>query len=495
MKKVTKLASLLFIATFALYSCINDANVAALDMTDPDQEGNLALVCEIPNVSETRNAESSGATDTGSESEYKVNKLTIYLFDATTKAFVEQKELTNFTYAAPNGSSIRYNTKKITVKPGFYNIFAIANGKIAATDFSTQDKFLASVDKSTYSQGKISNVPESGFMMSNRGAANLNVVVDEPTKSKTTNISISLERVVAKIELTQLKESFQLLDDDGKPYCTIKLNNFRIMNLATEFYTFRHTAVLNDFQEPSSYTSANFGNISDNNCYVIDPYFFKKSPNEDDAKNFTNADGFFADALVEIDKDDKKWTGMNTPGNWSYIYCLENCMFSTAQKNAYTTGVMFKATVDIATDHVFDEKGQVVNNPNNWPTRLYFCGKKFYTSIDAIKFKYEIPDYITSGSSAEELAKVHIKYFDKTANYSCYYNYWIKHLDNNSPEMGVMEFGIVRNNVYKLSVSKISDIGTGEPPIKPEQPDENDAVLEIDFSVFPWVIRDQNVEL
>lgn len=91
-----------------------------------------------------------------------------------------------------------------------------------------------------------------------------------------TSVSIGLERVVAKVELTQTQETFPLTDPSGKTYCTIKLNNFRMLNLATQFYTFRHTAVLNSFQEPDSYTDENFGDINDNNGYVIDPYFFKK---------------------------------------------------------------------------------------------------------------------------------------------------------------------------------------------------------------------------
>lgn len=495
MKQLTKLASLLFIATFAMYSCINDADVAAPDITSPNETGNLALTFEIPNSSNTRSAESSGSTETGSESEYKINELTIYLFDAVTKIFVEQQTLTNFTFATTSGSAVKYNSKRITVKPGVYNIFAIANGKTAATDFSTQEKFLASIDKTTYNQGKIVSVPTEGFMMSNRGAANQNVKVDEPTNfNYITNISISLERVVAKIELTQTQESFPLKDDKGNVYCTIKLSNFRIMNLATQFYTFRHTAVLTDFQEPSAYTDVNFDKINDNNGYLIDPYFFKKSPNEEDAKNFTNADGYFVEALVDKNSSNYHWEAMTNANNWSRIYCLENSMYVTAQRNAYTTGVMFRATMDIAADHIFDEKGQIASNPDKYQG-LYYCGKNFFTSTDAIKFKYDIPGHINDQSTAEELAKYHIKYFARTANYSCYYNYWIKHLDNNSPEMGVMEFGIVRNNIYRLSVTKISDIGTGEPSIKPEQPDENDAILDIDFDVFPWVIRNQDVEL
>ena len=295
MKRFNQLMSLLLFAAVTQYSCINDADVAFSDETHSDSNGNLALFFEIPNVALSRSAESSGVTEVGSKEEYAVKSLTVYLFDSTTKTLKDQQELKNINQTGANGQKIQYTADKITVNPGTYNIFAIANGKAITGNISTQDSFLNAVDGITYSEGKIPSVPANGFVMTNRGAANLNVEVSKPTDSdKVTSVSISLERVVAKIELTQKQETFPLKDPAGKVYCTIKLNNFRMLNLATQFYTFRHTAVLNDFQEPGAYTDENFGDVNDENGYVIDPYFFKKTV--EGAKDFTNADGFFAQA-------------------------------------------------------------------------------------------------------------------------------------------------------------------------------------------------------
>ena len=496
MKRFTKLVPLLLFAAVTQYSCINDADVAFSDETHTDSNGNLALFFEIPNANGTRSAESSGTTETGSKEEYAVKSLTIYLFDSTTKTLKDQQELKNIQQIKADLEEIKYTADKITVNPGTYNIFAIANGKAVTGDISTQDAFLNAVDGITYSEGKIPSVPASGFVMTNRGAANLNVEVKKPTDSdKVTSVSIGLERAVAKIELTQKQETFPLKDPAGKVYCTIKLNNFRMLNLATQFYTFRHTAVLNDFQEPGSYTDENFGDINDNNGYAIDPYFFKKTV--EGAKDFTNADGFFAQALVDLDINDSNWAGMAQAGSWSHVYCLENCMFVNAQLNAYSTGVMFKANMDIATDRVFDENGDNISNPSNWPSKMFYFNYNFYTSVDAIRKQVlnNLPEDITDDSATEILAEYSIKRFQKTENYSCYYNYWIKHEDNNSTEMGVMEFGIVRNNIYRLSISKVAGLGSGEPYIEPEQPDEYKAELDININVFPWAVRNQDVEL
>ena len=209
MKRFSKLMSLLLFAAVTQYSGINDADVVIADDTHSESNGNLALFFEIPNVATSRSAESSGVTTEGSKEEYAVKSLTVYLFDSTTKTLKDQQELKNINRTVTSGQNIQYTADKITVNPGTYNIFAIANGKAITGNISTQEAFLNAVDAVTYSAGKIPSVPENGFVMTNRGAANLNVEVKKPTDSdKVTSVSIGLERVVAKVELTQTQETF-----------------------------------------------------------------------------------------------------------------------------------------------------------------------------------------------------------------------------------------------------------------------------------------------
>lgn len=494
MKRFTKLMSLLFFAAVTQYSCINDADVDSSNAR-LDSDGNLSLFIEIPNVPFTRSAESSGETTPGTKEEYAVKSLTLYLFDSATKVFVESHDLQNITLANTE-QKIQYTADRIKVEPGTYNIFAVANGKVDATANTTQDQFLGTIDNNTYSAGKIPSVPTSGFVMTNRGAANLSVKINKSTDSdKVTNVSIGLERVVAKIEMAQIKDVFPLTEK-GKTYATIGLTNFRMLNLPTRFYTFRHTAVLTSLQDPGTYTEENFGDINDTNGYIIDPYFFNKTA--EGAKDFTNEDGFFAQALVDMapDGNDGNWAGMGTANKWSSIYCLENGLFHTAQYNAYSTGIMFKANIDIASDCAFNEKGENIN-PHDWPAMFYF-NFNFYTSVDAIRklVKQDLPDNINDNSSTEALAKYKIKKFVKSENYSCYYNYWIKHHDDkNDTENGVMEFSIVRNNIYRISVTNIMGLGSGDPFIDPGQPNEFKAELDANIDVFPWAIRNQDAEL
>ena len=73
-----------------------------------------------------------------------------------------------------------------------------------------------------------------------------------------------------------------------------------------------------------------------------------------------------------------------------------------------------------------------------------------------------------------------------------YYTYWIKHSndDNNANDGaggGIMEYGIVRNNIYQLNVTGISGLGDDVP---------GDRTLEINVTVRNWEQMDpENVEM
>lgn len=74
----------------------------------------------------------------------------------------------------------------------------------------------------------------------------------------------------------------------------------------------------------------------------------------------------------------------------------------------------------------------------------------------------------------------------------CYYPYWIRHADNKkATEMGIMEFGIVRNNIYDLAVSQIKTLGlSGIDKPNPKDPDESKTLrFVVRILVKNWVVR------
>ena len=88
------------------------------------------------------------------------------------------------------------------------------------------------------------------------------------------------------------------------------------------------------------------------------------------------------------------------------------------------------------------------------------------------------------------------------AGYYCYYYYWNRHNDNGrNGSMGPMEFDVVRNNVYKLSIDKIARLGHPRIPENdpnnptPETPDESDEIyLSVRMEIVPWVVRLNSIQ-
>lgn len=101
-------------------------------------------------------------------------------------------------------------------------------------------------------------------------------------------------------------------------------------------------------------------------------------------------------------------------------------------------------------------------------------------------------DQIVSATSENEDIKKKLAAITLYEDCICYYPYWIKHADNNkTTDMGVMEFGIVRNNIYDLAVSKITKLGlSGTEVPDPTDPGESKELrFIVDINVKNWVVR------
>lgn len=85
-----------------------------------------------------------------------------------------------------------------------------------------------------------------------------------------------------------------------------------------------------------------------------------------------------------------------------------------------------------------------------------------------------------------------IEYFGTA--HTCYYPYWIRHANNgDNNTMGIMEFCIVRNNVYRLNVTGIDGLGMADPFDSADKPDEGEEegyYLKVELYVHDWVVRD-----
>lgn len=64
----------------------------------------------------------------------------------------------------------------------------------------------------------------------------------------------------------------------------------------------------------------------------------------------------------------------------------------------------------------------------------------------------------------------------------CYYIWWLRHSDNDDDTTnGIMEYAVVRNNIYKLNVTDVSSLGGDIPNVEG---------LRVNVSVHDWVMLD-----
>ncbi len=463
-------------------------------------------------------AEDSGVYSKGSENEYKVKTARVYFYDNNTKNFVMTVDLSNihevaaadiasgtFTMNVNEALYTFYKCDAIKVPEGVYDIFVVANSPSQTFHAATEDEFLATVDATTYSKGLINTSDlGDGIMMTNRASdpATLSQTLKKLPNDEKIKVYVTLERVIARLDVAQSASNYGLLKDNNADslYATVTLTGYHVVNVATSYYLFRHVAQLTSLVEPAWDINVNFGNIPTPNGYVCDPYFFKKTPDAAAAAAFSNPDGFYANFYNGSTADAISWTGFNaTVGESNTTYLPENCMIAPAQLNGYSTGVIFKAQFKVSrgesTDsknnrvYTLDSNGKAVkfSTSATLPQDIYYFNYNFYTSTEAL--------IAHLGIKAEDLYKIaYKKYSMENGQYTSYYPYWIKHLD--SPTyLDVMEFAVVRNNLYNIKVAKVLDLGSGYVP-KGDTPDEKRVELEITLCVKPWIVRDQtNIEL
>lgn len=275
--------------------------------------------------------------------------------------------------------------------------------------------------------------------------------------------------------------------------------SFYFVNLSRDYYLFRHTGKFEKNSTPSrdqyAWSLNNYTDIPDTDGYLIDPHFFDKRW---DTSNTFDGSTIFDNALTEIVRTGREYEATLFPeaGSYSKSYILENSNFWTAQREGYTTGIIIKGILTPEKSRCFDEHGNNID-PQGVHC-LYYFNYNFYTSLAAVKAVGG--GNIPSGDiSARELeTQYNIKYFpiDDKSLYACYYKHFIKHLDNGEKrKLGVMEYGVVRNNWYRVTIADIAGLGSGIINIEPTRPVEEDDILLTDYYVSPWQFRPDDTVL
>lgn len=227
---------------------------------------------------------------------------------------------------------------------------------------------------------------------------------------------------------------------------------------------------------------------------------------------------------------------LEAPANWSWTslssltaddnydddykiwcYAKENTVPSIdAQKHDVSTGVVFKAEITAGETASAEVKAALDSGK-----RIYVFNNKLYgTWADVKTAAVKGTDVNLQAAYNQAAAGLEgdaepaaaaaadagfTGYSAVDGKYYTYYYYWNRHNDNLDPyKMGIMEYAVVRNNVYKLCVDSISKFGHPDPthptdpdpdPVKPDVPDESvNYYFTVTVKVLPWTVRINNIE-
>ena len=332
----------------------------------------------------------------------------------------------------------------------------------------------------------------------------------------------------------------------GDPtYWYVKLEGYALVNLSKDVHYVRHTIdnantivpfgtlngsnylyTTNWGEKNNAQFETNDGEVIFTNCDPNDWFYNTLKAVSDDSKELTfAANGSIANSdfynnfptgeyptggTVSGDgtiagSDPEKGQHTSANGNLDNIghfltYCFENSTDVPHQMHGISTGISFVARMYTDKDctqpveRLYQYAGQKFTSLKN--IQDAFGASRMSEAFNALVTKEEggtdiTEDDLTGLAKTEENI---IIYHDNTCYY---YTTEIKHFDNgDNAVMGNMEFAIMRNNIYSLSVSDINEIGDPFVDPTPNIPDEteNRAALDVRVRILPWIVRYNDIE-
>lgn len=523
-------------------ACSDDTDIPGGENPE-EARAYTTVTIAVPNgVAETRagttaDTDDDNTTEAGSEDEYKVKTANLYLFPGGTgssfgsaklKEIISINQFTQMTASTADAKTIVWTSKKTALTPGDYRIYIVVNGTVNGVDNTsknslTEADFLAKTTADA--TGVIAAVPEAGLVMASRSpkSDNMNTlpyIAQTITKDPEQTIAATVERMMGKITVTagganvasaaNVYTSFSSTVTAISNITNITLKGYYVVNARKEGYYFRHVDKESTATNPLG--EANYGNSTTSLPYVVDPKTYSKTYSGTPAALagsyadwYLQGSGAFD--LLSFGSFGGTYTAM--PGYSSAAaetkvaaYCYENTMLKEKQKNGYTTGIVFKA--EIAPSKMMQKKagsgGVEENSTFTSMSEIFYHSGIFYKDIAALKEAgVLLADGTTSSSvsgAPADLKKNDVQCFKKGSadgKFVCYYPYWIKHIPSDDVAEDVMEFGIVRNNVYKVTVTGIQGVGkdgvTEDIITDTETDDPTTVLLNVKLSIKPWTVR------
>ena len=443
-------------------------------------------------------------------------------------------------YTEPgNGIDRTYTTipQQVDLDNGTYNVLVVAN---PGADWWTGQS-LTLADVRNHIQTTAWTVSESGysdFVMTS--AADATLTLNSNPESDPAKTTVDVERMAARLDYKA--DAPYNCTDPAYIGATVKITGAALVNnLTAGSYLLKRVApTVDGVPTYLGNETADKNGVATN--YVLDPWTTNKSKNLYGTWfNSGSSDPNWWTGYVQPGTSVSD--GAET---WKRIgYTLENITTADAAGSDYSTGVVFKATfnpVGIAKytvgetffalgSHLFASMEDMmtyvygadfsqfdakINGCNDWAAVKNFAASLLDNDPSGYK------SFLQGQDEAQDLARVKVSlkwsaYMFSKCGYSaslngtykveldqngivtrnalqsygvrtyenatCYYTWWVRHSnDNNDETKGIMEYAIVRNNIYKLTVNSIYSLG-GDVPGE----DEN---IILDVYVNDWLLLD-----
>ena len=411
----------------------------------------------------------SDELEDGIEVESNISHLDIFFFNPETEKLVTKVVIDSLGNKIKTNKYDSYWVETKKIPTGNYNIFAVANYKNIPQNIEEQKDLINLIDAETYKKGLGSSIPEEGPIMTSRADTLLNLDLTSK-KVKEVTIVIEMERVIAKLRISSKSDGNYVLEHGGTKYADIRIASYKLTNLMTQYYLFQHVDnVPALIGEPNFKFPENFVEYTaKENQYVVDPLFYKKTLNDADIQSFQ---GYYQYWYGNKESSSSEWAPFAQTNN---IYILENTAYKDCQINAYSTGVEFYASVKpvFVYEYKTDKHDVEPDYGESWGDSIYLYDYNFYKTISDINLKHglSIPENIYTDKDLNSYGLKKCK--NRAGSFYTYYTYWIEHLRYaaDSDRMGPMRYGIIRNNLYNIVITGISDIGSSEitPNVKRE---------------------------
>ena len=547
MKRWSYLFMAMGIAT-AFSACSDEVDLSANNGGGTEESTSQVFMqfnLELPAVSRSTTQTEGGSdagVEIGKDYENQVSEVLVVITDATEgttyNKFIAKSTVTNLI---PTGNNTTYvvpfNTNALVNYVGDpVNIYVYCNPTTALKNATTINvdatyALTSATDATIWTNNK--------FLMSNADDNYKQTLPDNldnyKVESNPYNLgTINVERAAARFDYksSDEDETYTLMEDeDGNPEVTVTLTDMALVNLSKEFYYLRRVSA-DGKRENATIGGTEVGGTSAN--YVVDTdadwkssyssgsesdhFYYTYQPNDAGASTYDwdkIADVTGASGTADTDNS---WNTDGTKGDYKiWRYATENTIPKGTddglQKKGITTGVAFKGEIQGATE----DMKTLLNGTNT----VYVFDNILWGTWDNVKTAAEAKESDKTTLSNPSLSAAYNKatkegytnakavaagftIFKPNANkkYEVLYYYWNRHNDNNNNgSMGPMEFAVVRNNVYKLSVTGVDKFGhptdpDDDPdPENPEDPDEEDDVyFKVAVEVLPWVVRINNIE-